>query len=87
MICLFNQTFLNMSHSGFSLPKEDDQVINGSVRSLNSSICSGEKRNQSVIVIESVNNRLEYANKLNRSPVRATSPQPNPKSLPLEELT
>jgi hypothetical protein len=86
MSCLFNQTFLKMSHSGFSLPKEDDQEINGSVRSLNSSR-SGEKRNQSVIVIESVNNRLEYATKLDRSPARATSPQPNPKASNLEELT
>jgi|LauGreDrversion4_2_1035121.scaffolds.fasta_scaffold254298_1 hypothetical protein len=75
-----------MSHSGFSLPKEDDQEINGSVRSLNSS-GSGEKRNQSVIVIESINNRLEYANRLERSPARATSPQPNQKSLNLGELT
>lgn len=75
-----------MSHSGFSLPKDDDQEINGSVRSLNSSP-SGEKRNQSVIVIDSINNRLEYATKLDRSPARATSPQPNPKSLHLEELT
>ena len=86
MSCLFNQNFLKMSHSGFSLPKEDDQEINGSVRSLNSS-GSGEKRNQSVIVIESINNRLEYANRLERSPARATSPQPNQKSLNLGELT